>query len=221
MISRHGKNWSQIWLTPKPGSLTSSALQSKLAVSPGIPWNRQWDTMNNSRFMKCFMAYNVLSKMLFQLIIHSMKVSTSDMIMFPLSRWVSWGPKVHFTVPVLIRRAKSQRCPQDHPWEQLQEQASGRPFLASIISQDSENLLKVLRRWLWFITVKAETDEDHLQEEAPGLESSRVPPRELLATSPSRAASSAHLFWKPRVIYRVLPMKAAPRWPEFYWDLVT
>ena len=143
MISRHGKNWSQLWLTPKPGPLTSTALLSKLAVSHGIPWNRQQDTMNNFRFTKCFMAHDVLSKMLFQLLIHSVKISSSDMIMSPLSRWVSRRPKVHLTVPALIMRAKSQRCPQDHPWEKLQEQGSGRPFLASIISQkDSENLLK-------------------------------------------------------------------------------
>lgn len=49
--------------------------------------------------------------------------------------------------------------------------------------------------------MKAETDEDQLQDEVPGVASSRVPPLELPAASPRRAVSSAHLSWKPRVTY--------------------
>ena len=148
------------------------------------------------------MAHDVLSKMLFQLLIHSVKISSSDMIMSPLSRWVSRRPKVHLTVPALIMRAKSQRCPQDHPWEKLQEQGSGRPFLASIISQkDSENLLKAAAPMVMVYYSESRNRWGSAPEEVPGVASSRVPPPELPAASPSRAVSSAHLFWKLQVTY--------------------
>lgn len=179
--------------------------------------------MNNFRFTKCFMAHNVLSNTLFQLYYSFYEGQQLRYIMSPLSRWVSQRPKVHLTVSALIMRAKSQICPQDHLWEQLQEQGSERPFLASIVSQkDSENLLKAAAQMVMVYYSESRNRWGSATGWGAWGGVQRGPtPGASSCLSQKSCEQCSFVLETTYDIHTVMPMKAAPRWPEFYWDLVT